>query len=283
MGELWLGGGRQYDDGWFLDDVRITQTLVTGSPTTALDAADRSALPGCTGGCAGLVADLSAEPPIAGAPGAPVRLSGGASTAAACPGTTLLYEFGVDGDGDGQLGGALDWFITAPAIASETTVFPPAAATYGVRVRCASDPACFADRTALLTVACPPPETFAPDAWWSSVRMENWSHQHDLPSNEAVKPEFRFVLNDLGQFGSVASGRLSTLRSTGSFQDVDCEGGRLRDMTTADAPPPNDGYWYLLRGYNPTICNETQSFSTYHPKENPDDPGKRDREVPYCY
>src|SRR6185369_16521765 len=34
------------DDGWYVDDVRVTQTLGASSPTVTLDSADNSGLPG---------------------------------------------------------------------------------------------------------------------------------------------------------------------------------------------------------------------------------------------
>jgi hypothetical protein len=278
--EVFMATPIPYDDGWYVDDVRVTQT-VPNPATATLDAADRSSLPGCASGCAGLTAALTVNPSSSGAPGAPVTLSAEGSGAAACPGETLLYEYGVDGDGDGSLGGPSDWIASGPTTSAQAAFAPLQSTTYGARVRCASDPSCFDDQTAALEVACPPAQSYTPSAWWASLRMKLVKHR------ECCDPEYQLVTNDAGQHGEVAYGDLGYLRYSGSFATSApaCEGDDwplhryLWDPTFN--PPAGSGWWILLRGSEPA-CNEPETWSTYHPKENPGDPGKRDREITVC-
>lgn len=256
------------DDGWYLDDVRMTQTLATFSPTASLDATDRSTLPTCAGACAGVTADLDAIPAPSPAPGYPVGLSSAGSIASSCPGGELLREFWVDADASGTLGVPPDYAFTEATFGASAAVTPDGTTSYGVRVRCAADPSCADDATATVIVECPPAGTYSPVEWSSTLRFTSKSF---------------LATNDAGQSGDMVRGLLSSLRAGGAFGAESC----LRNDTPLAAPfdfqrpPSGDGYYYLLRGSEPW-CAEASTWSTEHPKENPGDPGKRDREITVC-
>src|SRR6185369_15330341 len=68
------------DDGWYIDDIRVTNTL-TSAATVRVDTADRSALPGCPAACSSLSASLAAVPTSSSVPGEPILLDASGSTA----------------------------------------------------------------------------------------------------------------------------------------------------------------------------------------------------------
>ena len=76
---------------------------------------------------------------------------------------------------------------------------------------------------------------------------------------------------------------MSTLRATESFAGATCYMNDLR-LWVIDLfpdPPVGDGFYYLVRGSEP-YCDETPTYRTFHPRENPTDPGKRDEEIAVC-
>lgn len=260
------------DDGWYVDDVRVSQTLGIGASTASLDPADRSSLPGCAVACGGVTAALSLTPSSGPAPGggaSTVALSAAASTAGGCPGGQLVHEFRVDADGNGAIHDPADWAIAEESFSPYAAGTAPLRTTgYGVRVRCASEPACGDEVVIPFVVHCPPPAAYSPDAWWTSLRFDGPDHS----STHAA-----------GQVMDVVRGRLSALRTAGSFGAESCHRDNWPYPATYDPerPPSGDGFYYLIRG-SEAWCAETPTFRTYHPAENPGDPAKRDREITAC-
>jgi hypothetical protein len=259
------------DDGWYVDDVRVSQTLGIGASTATLDASDRSYLPACGGTCTGVSASLTVSPASSPAPGAGpdwFTLSASASAADACAGDRLVYQFWVDADGNGALGDPPDWVFREESFSPEATHATPLRTTrYGVRVRCASQPACRGEAVEPFVVECPPPATHSPYVWSSNLRWD----------------EAYLMTPPVGQVVDVSRGLLSTLRGTGTFGGESCVYNDRPYYYAMDGaiPPTGDGYYYLMRGTEPW-CNEPPTWSTYHPAENPGDPGKRDREITAC-
>lgn len=257
-----------FDDGWYVDDVRVTQTLGISTPTVSLDSVDRSSLPACSEACSSVMADLVATPSTTPAPGNPVSFSAAASTADVCPGGQLLYEYWVDGDANGSLGDAQDWAYVTESFSTAAGAVPTETTTYGVRVRCSSRPSCVDDATEQVVVLCPPATTYAANTWWASLHFANKSNVH---------------LHEAGQVGDAVRGLLSTLRSTGAFGGETCHRNDvpIDFFYDVDRPPAGDGYYYIVRGTEPW-CAESATYSTYHPREDPAAPGKRDLEITIC-
>ena len=85
------------DDGWWVDDVNLTDTLATPA-TISVDNKDNSGLPACGSNCTTVSATMTADPPgTLPAPGQVVELDAAASTADTCLAGTLQYQFSADG------------------------------------------------------------------------------------------------------------------------------------------------------------------------------------------
>ncbi len=264
----YLANPTPIDDGWFLDDIRVTQTLGGSSPAPALDSANRSSLPGCGASCSATAA-LVATPTAAPAPGTVVVVSAVPASLEACPGGAAVYQLWVDGNADGAIGGPLDWYVTEESLDPPVLETVPLATThYGLRARCSTRPSCSADLTLLVEVLCPPAASFSPHAWWAGLYFftEEWI---TFPRAE--------------QTIDGARGLLSALRAQGQFGGEQCfvSDGSATDFLDWENPPAGDGFYYLARGSEPW-CAETPTWRTYHPAENPSDPSKRDREITAC-
>ena len=79
------------DDGWYIDDVRVTNTL-TSAATVTVDTADRSGLPACGPVCTSVTASLVATPAIIECSEA-FTLDASGSVADQCPGGALQFRF----------------------------------------------------------------------------------------------------------------------------------------------------------------------------------------------
>lgn len=263
--DYYLANPTPVDDGWFFDDVRVTQTLGAVTPTVTLDSADRSFLPPCDAACA-VTAGIVATPNPTPAPGSSVVVSAIPASLVVCPDGEALYELWLDGDGDGAIGGPLDhrfgglWKFAPPSFEAA----PSAPTRYFVRARCSTQPACIGDASVLVDVGCPPAETYSPHAWWARLYLLG----------------YLVWVPDVGQTEiQHARGLLSGLRSDGAFggEECVCE-DTLTSCGDVEQPPAGDGFYYLFRGTEPW-CGEPSTWRSYHSTENPGDPAKRDREV----
>ena len=159
---LFMWNPTPVDDGWYVDDVRVNQTLGAALPTASTDATDNSALPGCPGSCSSVAPALTISPPSGSLPGRVATLSAVASTADACTGGALLFRFYEDRDHSGAFSPG-DEQLAAFGTGPRLDVAPDATTRYGVTVRCSEGgtAACLgSDATADFTLACAPPTEY---------------------------------------------------------------------------------------------------------------------------
>jgi len=264
-----------WDDGWYVDDVRLSQSVSTGSTTVTLDSADRSALPGCPFACS-IVPVLESVPSPCPAPGNTVVLNAGNSVVNGCPPDSVLYAFWRDGNADGELGAPPDWILDASSASTLAWTLNDGPVSFGANIRCGTIPTCTASAAVTVPLECPQPGVFNPFAWYAKLRAHT--------SNE---PYAGWQYLSFGPYpppdeADWARGTLSSLRGLGGFGQAVCEyddGGGALDIE--EDPPVGDGFYYVARGTE-NYCSETPSYSTFHPAENPGDPQKRDREIVAC-
>jgi len=142
------------DDGWFIDDVRISGALSMPA-VVSVDTNTNPGLPVCPAACTMVNATLVADPPVLNAPGHMVTLSAAGSTADRCSGGALQYRFWIDSSGNGVVGDAGDVLLrdwTDNALLDNAPTF---STRYGVEARCGSATSCSSSHTALVTVPCP--------------------------------------------------------------------------------------------------------------------------------
>ncbi|MCP3978373.1 MAG: S8 family serine peptidase [bacterium] len=224
------------DDGWWIDDVTVSDTLTTPA-TMSVDSTDNSALPACGAACDGMSAALAADPPGPATPGQPVELDASASAALddRCVDGVLQYRFTSD------TGGLLrDWtddptYLDAPR--TDTL--------YGVDVRCSADFACADAASVTFDVDCPagPPIEVAFDdgdafGWDSGV--DRWLYAQ-------------------GTLSTLGADRTPT-DSGATSSDCSAAGGGAHCVTDV-TPGPGDGAWWLVRPFGTLdeLCNLTWS------------------------
>ncbi|MCP3982208.1 MAG: S8 family serine peptidase [bacterium] len=140
------------DDGWWIDDVTITDTLSTPA-TLSNDNTNNSALAPCGPPCGSVTAVLVAVPPNLVAPGQPVALDASGSMADQCIDGVLQFRFSSDVDGLLR-----DWTDNPILLQA-----PTQNTNYQVDVRCSSDPGCFTrsrgpggdSANVIVSVTCP--------------------------------------------------------------------------------------------------------------------------------
>jgi hypothetical protein len=258
------------DDGWYVDDVRVTQTVGASAPTISHDTLDHSGLPGCGVACNSVSATLAATPASLAVPGASIVLSTLGSVADRCVDGVLLTEYWVDGDANGTLGDPADLLLRAAGVDPVYVDAPRATTHYAARVTCSSAPAlCSFTAFAVVTVGCPgAPGTFEPEAWWNRLRFASATTIEVPPANQLL---------------DAVRGDLFALRASGSFGGEVClaDGSAATTLVDALVPSLGGGFYYLMRGAD-AACNENRSWSTFSPKENPGAPGRRDAQITGC-
>jgi hypothetical protein len=269
-GNTWLVVGfppnsTQVDDGWYIDDIRVTNTLTSGA-TVSVDQADRSGLPACGPVCGSLTASLVASPPTVG-PGEPFTLDASGSAADQCPGGTVLYRFWWDQVRDGLLG-PYDFVLQewgANAMLTRTT---PSTAHYFVDVRCSTTPACNSRALAVVPFVCPAAdlEPLPVPILWASDTEVVWDA---VPYTDAIRGDLGALRASQGQFNGTVLGCMGNQIQTAS-------GDVFTRFTDADTPLPGEAFYYLVRQDNP--C---RSWSTLSPAEVPGAGGNRDIDLAY--
>lgn len=141
--------GDPADDGWYIDDFRVTNALAAPA-TLAPDLEVIPDLPVCPAPCAVVAASLTADPPSLDLGGGSLTLSAGDSMADQCPSGTLQYQFWIDADNDGVLAEPADVRLRDWTDHPELSTSQASTTVYGVRVRCSSAPTC--DDTASVRV-----------------------------------------------------------------------------------------------------------------------------------
>jgi hypothetical protein len=250
------------DDGWYIDDIRVTNTLQTAA-TVAVDTANRTGLPACGPECSTVTAALAVTPGTTPGSGEPVSLDASASSADACPGGTLLYRFWVDEDDNGVVSDPLDVLLRGWTADPVLLDAPDYTTRYVVEVQCASRTTCGNRATALVTVPCPDPP---------------------LPFPHVLRFDSRYALS----WGSAARldllrGNLLALRASGgAFQGTvaACLANDVLETYHVDYedPAPGAAFYYIARevGASP-LC--ARSWGTGVPQELPGAGGHRDADL----
>ena len=241
------------DDGWYVDDVSISNTL-TSPATLAPDAALDNPANTCGAGCSGMLADLSSdlelESHIVGVPGGAITLSAETSTVASCIDGTLQFQFWSDDDTNGTLDGSdtllRDWTDNA-----FLTDVPAGDTDYAVKTRCTSSPAsCPGVDTAFLTVTvnCPSSGNLG---FAQSIGVD------------AAKANLTWTTTAIID---AIEGNLDTLRSAGFATSVNtCLADDVTTNTVAIAATPasGSGLYYLVKGSGGgAFCNEVSTWGS---------------------
>ena len=266
-GDTWLvvsfpPNSTQVDDGWYIDDLRVTNTL-TSAATVSVDQADRSGFPACGPVCGSLTASLIASPPTVG-PGEPFTLDASGSATDQCPGGTVLYRFWRDQVRDGLLG-PYDFVLQewgANAMLARTTT---STAHYFVDVRCSTTPACNSRAMVVVPVVCPPAdvEPLPVPILWASDTEVVWDA---VPYSDAIRGDLDALRTSQGQFNGTVLGCMGN-----QITGVD-----FMRFTDADTPLPGEAFYYLVK--QDVGCN---SWSTLSPAEDPGAGGNRDIDLAY--
>jgi len=230
------------EDGWFIDDVTMTDVLLTPAIFSA-DLVDNSALDGCGEICpTDPVAVLVADPTSLPAPGQVVTLGASASTVASCLNGVLQYQFKRDGSV------VQDWtdnpeFVDAPTVG----------ATYEVNVRCATDTTCVGNSTLPFTVGCPGSTT--------PVFFDPEFCEYDGAAEVASCTSEALVWNG-PEHGICITGDLATLRTGDYSNEIIAAGADEVSCPIEDVlVDPGDGAWFLVNFGNTDgtakACNAT--------------------------
>ncbi len=251
------------DDGWYIDDIRVTNTLISAA-TVSVDQADRSGLPACGPVCGSLTTSLTATPPTVG-PGEAVTLDASGSVADQCPGGTLLHRFWWDWERDGLLGRydpvLQDW--DPNAVVSSTAT---ATKHYFVDVRCSTGPACAGRALVVVPFVCPPIDRmpFPVPITWASKTQVSWGG--DGTVSDAIRGDLGALRASHGQFnGSVLD-----------CMEKNIADGIPRSFTHAGTPSPGEAFYYLVK----EDISSCDSWGTGSPAEVPGAGGDRDADIP---
>jgi hypothetical protein len=236
------------DDGWWIDDITVTDTLTTPAILTADVKPNDNPLdfPPCGDACLGVTASLTVDPPgVVPVPGHVIELSGEDSTAASCLDGTLHYRFWRDGNGNQVVGDPEDTLLRGFTDDPFYVDAPRATTDYVLDVRCSAEPdnsSCTNTVAITVEVDCPTggglpafPPISAPDRSTLSWGTETgYNFAKGMLADVST-----YVLTDGGEDQPAASG-------------FDISG---------DTPTPDTGLWYLFRlagalGAQPIYCNQ---------------------------
>ena len=229
-----------YDDGWYIDDVRVSQTLGTTASTVTTDSTDNSALPGC-GVCSTLTAAITATPALLPVPGQPTTLSAQTSSADRCVTGMLLFQFWVDGNNNGVGGDAADTLVQEFSPNSSYLDAPTVTTNYAVRVKCSSATSgVCAGAWSATTVTVTQPNAFL-------TSQLKFSNKTTIASPTGALTQFPMDLLRApfsGPFGA----SFNFAGTTCLFNNVPTS----TVLTDATVPTLGNGLYYLLRHYNIT-------------------------------
>ena len=236
--DIKIGGNESYeqlfrhnpdpgDDGWWIDDVTVTNTLIEPATMTN-DDKDNSQLPGCGNTCNLVSASLIADPPSLPAPGQVVELSARDAVADRCLDGVLQFRYWIDTDDDGAGGGPEDVLMRSWTDVPETIHAPRESTSYVVDVRCSSDHSCADSAAVTLSVDCPSSGTLGgfPGIVAPTKNAMTW--------DAALAYDFSMgSLADLNAYARLGEGQ--DLGPAGTF-DI-----------SGDLPVAGQGIWYLFR------------------------------------
>ena len=239
------------DDGWYVDDVSINNTLTTAA-TLAPDATVNNPSNICGAGCSGIATALSSDLAdalhVVAAPGGVITLTAEASTVDSCVDGTLQYQFWTDDDLSGTLDSVNDTLLRDWTDYAFYTDVPAGDTDYAVITRCTSSPAsCTGTNTAFLsvTVNCPSSGNLG---FNSSVGVD------------AAKANLTW---GVASTIDAIEGSLDTLLSAGFATSVNtclADNVSTNTVSIANTPAAGSGLYYLVRGTGAGVyCNEGSS------------------------
>lgn len=225
------------DDGWWIDDVLVTNTL-TEPATMGSDDKDNTLLPGCGAICNEVTATVAIDPPGGlPAPGQVVELSALASVADRCLDGILQYRFWIDGDDDGAGGGAQDRLLRGWTDNPALIDAPQSTTRFVADVRCSSDTSCLGSSSVEVRVHCPSSGSFSfPTIMADDSSTLSWSGL---------------------QTYDVVEGMLADLASYTTTVHLQNQGPSSSYGIGGDAPTTGSGFWYLLRESGPLGAGAT--------------------------
>ena len=240
---------RPTDDGWYIDDVEISNAL-TSPAAVAADTAPNAGLPACPSTCGSVTASLVAGPPATAGPGQQVVLDAAGSVADRCLGGTLQFRFSAGGVT------VQDWsdlgsFVDAPA----------AATTYVVEVRCSTLQSCAGSASTTVAVSCPSTGTLT----WTGPLLVGKTGGLD-----GVEPDQGLTLSwGADGWTDAVRGDLGALRTggtlTGSVLACSVDDVLGSSATDGSILAPGQAFYYLARG---ATCNVAPfSYSSGAPEE----------------
>jgi len=268
--DLFMWNPVPYDDGWYIDDVRVTQTLGNSASTVTTDAANNAGLDTCpAAACTALTAGISVNPTSTNTPGQPLTISAASTTYDRCSNGTILYRFFVDANLDGDYDAGTDTEIRGFGAGTAVVDAPGTTTRYGVTARCSeggTGTCTGSNATATYTVNCsPPPAVFDGALWWAKIGFSN---------------KTTLSLPPYGEITDAVKGNLIALRTTGTFASSSpvCLANNSGSYTLVDAanPATGGGFYYLFRGQ--TLCNDNTNYSTFSSKEQ-GQPNERNTEI----
>ncbi len=259
----------EFDDGWYIDDVRVTNAL-TSAGTVSVDPADRSGLPACGALCTQVTPSLVATPAAPRCPDA-FTLDASASTADQCQGGTLQYRFwwlrpdpfphGSVSELNAEL--VQDWSESGTASHAPWTHW--AMQPYQVDVRCSTLPTCGESTTLAVPVD---PTSTAPIPFPHTIRFDSNSSISWGPGEN-----FTALRGDLGALRASGGNFLGTVQTclwTFTFADV---------LVDDSIPAPGEGMYYLIRKAQTSTPCTVASWSTGSAREMPGAGGSRDLDL----
>jgi hypothetical protein len=255
------------DDGWYIDDIQVSNTLTSAATLTADTAANAGLPASCSGAaCTSVTAALAPDPSTTEAPGQLTTIDASGS-AGGCRDGVLQYRFWTTNNNT-TVGDAGDVLLRTWTDNPELADAPNATTRYGVQVRCSALVSCQSSATTTVTVNCPTTGNavapFAQSIGFSNKTTVAWT------SSALV---------------DVIRGNLNTLRANGGQFNgtVDaCLGNNVTVSSVADATVPalNGVNYYLVRGAGPSaFCNAGNSWKTGVAAEKPGVGGDRDADI----
>jgi hypothetical protein len=252
------------DDGWYIDDVRVTNTLVSAA-TVTVDTTVRSGLPACAPGCGSVTAALTATP-LNPLPGQTTTLDASGSFADQCPGG-LNYRFWSDRRVSGVYGDTRDTLLRDWSPEPILVDLPVDQTThYAVEVRCGFDPGCAGSAVTEVAFDCP---SLAP---------------RPFPYRIYFSDAIRLVISFDADRSDVLRGDLLALRESGGDFDGTVDACLANDIVGHEIedpaiPDPGQGRYYLVRGADPVPPCRFNSWSTGSQREIPGAGGDRDADL----
>ncbi len=238
------------DDGWYIDDIRVSGALVSPA-TLTVDTADRTGLPACGPVCTTAAAILAASPPATGAPGQVTELRASDSFVDRCADGILQFRFWEDVNGNGVPGDGEDRLLRSWSEDPTLLQAPAVTTRYALEMRCSSLPSCGASTSTLVTVPCPSTGTartpFGQAIAFASKAQLSWAFAAPV---DVIRGDLAALRAGGGQFTGTVDACLVNDVTASSVND-------------ATAPAAGAGKYYLVRGAGPTgFCNATASWGT---------------------